>query len=126
MASDSPCEYCGHAHDVRELCASRRLISRRRFFSLSVRALAVAAIAPQIADAAQSFLSPSTGTIGGIERATFAFWRNQHLSGSAMARLDVDAMRRAYDDCTIGGKKFQPADMVSAHLGLIGLIEGNR
>ena len=78
------------------------MMSRRRFFSLSVRAMAVAAIAPQIADVAQSFLPPPSGIYGGIDRATFTFWRNQHLSGNAMAKLDTDALLRVYNACSAG------------------------
>ena len=100
------CEYCGHDHDLRELCGKR--MSRRRFFSLSARAIVVAAIAPQIIDAAQALIQTRLGTIGGIERAEFAFWRNQQ-AGNAAA-LDVGALRRIYNECSRGGPSTPHAD----------------
>ena len=111
------CEYCGNDHDVRELCSDRRGISRRRFFSLSARAIVGVALAPQIIDAAQALIQPSLGTIGGIDRATFTFWRNQGVNAGV---LDVEAMRRIYNECSNG-----PGHPPNIVLGLRHLVAGD-
>lgn len=107
------CEYCGHEHDVRELCGARQAMSRRRFFSLSARAIVGAAIAPQIIDAAQALIAPPltglraviadapSGIVYGIDRATFKFWRNQQIGATALDG-DVEAFRRIFNECTRG------------------------
>lgn len=107
------CEYCGEPHDVRALCAARSRISRRRFFSISARAIVGAAIAPAVIEAAAA-LAPSPlgglsdlgvgyGTYGGINRATFAFWRNQQYAHSAMSFDDMrEKMREVYNACSQG------------------------
>lgn len=103
------CEYCGDSHDVRDLCAPRRTISRRRFFSLSARAIVGAALAPQIIEAAQSiyFLDPHAGpmVVGGIERATYTFWRNQTPLGASVFDTPENAraaFAKIYNQCTSG------------------------
>jgi hypothetical protein len=50
--------------------------------------------------------TPTTGTVGGINRANFAFWRNKQTSGaqttSAFDNLRA-AMRSIYNQCSLGG-----------------------
>lgn len=50
--------------------------------------------------------TPTTGTVGGISRANFAFWRNKQTSGaqsvSAFDNLRA-AMRSIYNQCSLGG-----------------------
>jgi len=50
--------------------------------------------------------TPTTGTVGGINRANFAFWRNKQTSGaqtlSAFDNLRA-AMRSIYNQCSRGG-----------------------
>ena len=105
MINHPECEYCGNAHDVRELCGKR--MSRRRFFSLSARAIVGVAIAPQIIEVAQALARPAvvclpegmSGTYGGIDRASFSFWRNQSAAGATSFDGLRDALTKAYNDC---------------------------
>lgn len=50
--------------------------------------------------------TPTTGTVGGINRANFAFWRNKQTAGtqsvSAFDNLRA-AMRSIYNQCSLGG-----------------------
>jgi len=56
--------------------------------------------------------TPTTGTVGGINRATFTFWRNKQTSGaqttSAFDNLRA-AMRSIYNQCSLGGLIAQPS-----------------
>lgn len=79
------CEWCGNEHDKSVLCTSRPKWSRRGFLALFGTGIAGAVVAVKvpfvqtgngytvgsIADAV------GDGTIGGITRSTFSFWRNQ-------------------------------------------------
>jgi len=60
--------------------------------------------------------SPSSGTVGGINRATFSFWRNQQTSGaqssSAFDNLR-STMRSVYNDCASGVNTKQPEYFVT-------------
>ena len=54
---------------------------------------------------------PTTGTVGGINRATFSFWRNRQASG-AKSSSDFDnlraQMRSVWNQCSLGGLKKTP------------------
>lgn len=55
--------------------------------------------------------APSSGTVGGINRATFSFWRNQQTSGvkSATAFDNLrSTMRTVYNKCSRGGTAEAP------------------
>lgn len=60
--------------------------------------------------------SPTSGTVGGINRATFSFWRNQQLagtnSGTAFNNLR-SAMRTVYNKCSRGGVKEAPTAWIT-------------
>lgn len=50
--------------------------------------------------------TPTTGTVGGINRANFAFWRNKQTSGAqSVSPFDNlrAAMRSIYNQCSLGG-----------------------
>lgn len=55
--------------------------------------------------------TPTTGSVGGISRATFAFWRNRQNSG-AQSVTAFDNLRSAltttYNQCSLGGVKNTP------------------
>ena len=60
--------------------------------------------------------SPTSGTVGGINRATFSFWRNQQSAGtqssSAFDNLR-STMRSVYNSCASGVKAKQPTYFVT-------------
>ncbi len=47
-------------------------------------------------------LDPTTGTVGGIDRATSSWWRNNRASSVASANL-VNEMETMWRDCTLNG-----------------------
>lgn len=54
---------------------------------------------------------PTTGTVGGINRATFAFWRNQQASGAHTTTAFDNlrsTMRTVYNKCSRGGTQETP------------------
>jgi hypothetical protein len=55
--------------------------------------------------------SPTSGTVGGINRGTFAFWRNRQTSG-ALSSVAFDnlrgAMRTIYNNCSKGAAAEHP------------------
>ncbi len=55
--------------------------------------------------------TPTTGTVGGINRATFPFWRNRQASGAQSASA-FDNLRSSlttvYNQCSLGGTKKTP------------------
>lgn len=55
--------------------------------------------------------TPTTGTVGQINRATFSFWRNKAVAGtkttSAFDNLQ-SSMRSCYNQCSNGGVEFEP------------------
>jgi hypothetical protein len=61
-------------------------------------------------------ITPTTGTVGGINRATFAFWRNRATDGTKNTVV-YDAlrasMRTCYNNCTLGGIKMAPTVIVA-------------
>lgn len=55
--------------------------------------------------------SPATGTVGGINRGTYSFWRNQQRSGAQTSAAFDNlraAMRTSYNDCSSGVDAKQP------------------
>jgi hypothetical protein len=59
--------------------------------------------------------TPTTGTVGGINRATFAFWRNRQTAGtlSAVAFDNLrGAMRTTYNNCSKGAAAEHPTDFI--------------
>lgn len=88
------CEWCGQTHAKDQLCASRPKWSRRGFLALFGAGIAGAVVAAKIPSVGleQLDISPVAvfdGTYGGINRATFAFWRNQQLP----ATTALDSLR---------------------------------
>lgn len=54
---------------------------------------------------------PTTGTVGGINRATYSFWRNRQASGAQTAAAFDNlrsTMRSVFNQCTDGGVTFAP------------------
>lgn len=55
--------------------------------------------------------TPTTGSVGGINRATFSFWRNRQNSGASSVS-PFDNLRSAwtttYNQCSLGGVKNTP------------------
>ena len=60
--------------------------------------------------------APTTGTVGGINRATYSFWRNRQTSG-AQTSADFDnlrsSMRSIFNQCSNGGVEFAPTFWVT-------------
>ena len=59
--------------------------------------------------------TPTTGTVGGINRATFAFWRNRQTSGAQTAAAFDNlrgAMRTIYNNCSKGAADEHPTDFI--------------
>jgi hypothetical protein len=60
--------------------------------------------------------TPTTGTVGGINRATFAFWRNRQGTGTktttAFDNLRAQ-MRSVYNQCSLGGIEMQPTGAIT-------------
>mgnify|MGYP001603563785 CR=1 FL=1 len=60
--------------------------------------------------------TPTTGTVGGISRATWSFWRNKQTSGAQTAG-DFDnlraSMRSVFNQCSNGGTEFAPTAWIT-------------
>jgi len=61
-------------------------------------------------------ITPTTGSVGGINRATFSFWRNQQASGakttSAYDNL-ASALKTVYNRCSLGGVEMTPTSIIT-------------
>ncbi len=60
--------------------------------------------------------TPTTGTVGGINAATYVFWRNRQNSGAKTTTLFdnlVSAMTTTFDQCSLGGIKKTPTAAIS-------------
>ncbi len=61
--------------------------------------------------------TPTTGTVGQINRATFSFWRNKAADGgkttSAFDNLR-STMRSVYNQCSNGGTEFAPTTAITS------------
>jgi len=56
-------------------------------------------------------ITPTTGTVGGINGGTFSFWRNRQTSGAATATPGDNvqaAFRTVFNLCTLGGTEKAP------------------
>ena len=60
--------------------------------------------------------TPTTGTVGGINRASFAFWRNRQNSG-AKTSTAFDNLRTSltttYNQCSLGGVEATPTAVIT-------------
>lgn len=92
------CEWCGHDHAKDALCASRPKWSRRGFLALFGAGIAGAVVAAKIPFAEAS---GNGYTVGGINRATFSFWRNQQSDAVSFDSLRA-SMRDVYNKCSAG------------------------
>lgn len=55
--------------------------------------------------------TPTTGTVGGINRATFTFWRSKATDGTKTTTQFDNlraSMRTVYNNCSLGGVKMTP------------------
>lgn len=60
--------------------------------------------------------APTSGTVGGINRATFSFWRNQQLAGTKTTNAFDNlrsAMRTVYNKCSRGGTDEVPTGWIT-------------
>jgi hypothetical protein len=75
--------------------------------------------------------TPTTGTVGGINRATFTFWRNQQTAGTkSSTAFDnlLSSMRSQYNSCANGPGEETPDYAVSTQTvfqGFEGLLTTN-
>lgn len=67
--------------------------------------------------------TPTTGSVGGINRGNFSFWRNQQTSG-AQTSSDFDnlrsAMRSVYAQCSRGGSVDAPTAAITTRTVFLG------
>jgi hypothetical protein len=68
-------------------------------------------------DGIQKLISstPTTGTVGGINRATFTFWRNRQNSGAKTTTVYDNlrsSIRTTWNQCSLGGVKMKPSCVV--------------
>lgn len=77
--------------------------------------------------------SPSSGTVGGIDRSTQTWWRNQQTSGASSASAFdnlLTKMRNIYNSCNIVSKRFGPPDIFvgtqTVFEGYEGLVDSQR
>ena len=67
--------------------------------------------------------TPTTGSVGGINRANFSFWRNQQTSG-AQSSSDFDnlrsSMRSIYAQCSRGGVNDVPTAAITTRTVFLG------
>jgi hypothetical protein len=74
---------------------------------------------------------PTTGTVGGINRATFSFWRSRAVSGAKTSVIYDNlrsAMRTCWNNCSLGGVKMKPTAIVgdqATFQGFEGLLIAN-
>lgn len=60
--------------------------------------------------------TPTSGTVGAINRANFSFWRNQQTSGAKTSTAFdnlVSTMRSIYNLCSAGGVKMAPTSAIT-------------
>jgi hypothetical protein len=79
-------------------------MNRRSFFTRTLGAIAATTIAPLVKFAApeKPMLLGLSGTYGGINRATFSFWRNQSTLGTSPV-ITYAALKQQFDACKVGG-----------------------
>ena len=84
-------------------------------------------------DGLQKLISttPTTGTVGGINRATFAFWRNKATDATKTTTIFDNlrsSMRTVYNNCSLGGVKMKPKCIIgdqTTFQGFEGLLIAN-
>lgn len=84
-------------------------------------------------DGLQKIISttPTTGTVGGINRASFTFWRNKATDGTkTTTQFDNlrSSMRTVFNNCSLGGVKMKPTAIVgdqTTFQGFEGLLLAN-
>lgn len=75
--------------------------------------------------------TPTTGTVGAINRATFSFWRNQQASGAKTTSIYDNlraTMRSVYNQCSNGMAEAHPTGIVTDRTtfeGFEGLLLAN-
>lgn len=75
--------------------------------------------------------TPTTGTVGGINRATFTFWRSKATDGTkTTTQFDNlrSSMRTVFNNCSLGGVKMKPTCVVgdqTTFQGYEGLLLAN-
>jgi hypothetical protein len=60
--------------------------------------------------------TPTTGTVGGINRATFSFWRNRQNSGAKTSTAFDNlrtSMTTTYNQCSLGGVQSTPTAAIT-------------
>jgi hypothetical protein len=72
---------------------------------------------PNDIDGVQKLISitPTTGTVGGISRSAFSFWRNKQTSGAKTATAFDNlnaALRSIHNQCSLGGTENKPTGVV--------------
>jgi hypothetical protein len=68
-------------------------------------------------DGIQKLISstPTTGSVGGVNRGTFSFWRNRQNSGAKTTVIYDNlrsAIRTTWNQCSLGGVKMKPTHIV--------------
>lgn len=61
-------------------------------------------------------VTPTVGVVGGINRATFPFWRNRQVTGTlSLTAFDnvQSSFRSCYNQCSLGGLKKQPTSIIT-------------
>lgn len=60
-------------------------------------------------------ITPTTGTVGGINAANFSFWRNRQVTGTKTTTVFdnlVSSLRSCHNQCTLGGTDHRPTALI--------------
>ena len=60
---------------------------------------------------------PTTGTVGGINRATYSFWRSKQVTGTKTSTAFDNlrsSFRSCYNQCSNGGTEFTPTSVLTS------------
>jgi len=69
-------------------------------------------------------ITPTTGTVGGISRSAFSFWRNKQTSGAKTATAFDNlnaALRSIHNQCSLGGNEHKPTGLIMDRASFEGL-----
>jgi hypothetical protein len=69
-------------------------------------------------------ITPTTGTVGGVNRASFSFWRNKQTSGAKTATAFDNlnaALRSIHNQCSLGGSEHKPTGLIMDRASFEGL-----
>ena len=96
-----------------DLAAEKMENGRDSHIALLNRQCWGAAVGANDIDGLQKLISvaPTSGTVGGINRAVFSFWRNQAADGGKTTNPGDNlrsVMISVWNDCTLGGVKMKP------------------